>query len=83
MTAATCALCQQNRKCLAKEIDEMEYDICPKCWREFAQKLQGRGRIIERHNLVTLSPLDMRWLKPDEKPFPGRPPKVWLSERPN
>jgi hypothetical protein len=45
MTASTCALCGQNRECLAKEIDGMEYDICLECLRKLAEALKGKGRV--------------------------------------
>ncbi len=80
MTASVCALCDKDRECVTKEIEGREYNICPECWRNLAEILKGKGRLIERHSPVTLDPPDVPREEPAEKPFPGTPPKVWLSE---
>jgi hypothetical protein len=35
-----------------KGIEGKEYDICPECWNPLAQKLNGKGRPINRNRLV-------------------------------
>ncbi len=76
MGTLTCALCGQIRECLPKQIEEMEYDICPECWSELVRKLQGKGRTTKR-DIIIVSPPDVR-PEPDEKSLPGMPPKIWL-----
>ena len=39
-----CDLCGTAAKCLQKEIEGKEFDICECCWQPFAEKLAGKGR---------------------------------------
>ncbi len=39
-----CDLCGTAAKCLQKQIDGREFDICETCWRPLAEKLSGKGR---------------------------------------
>jgi hypothetical protein len=82
MTASVCGLCDQIRECIPREIDGQEYDICSECWDALAEKLRGKGRKPKLEVLIT-SPPDVPRHEPDEKPFPGVPPKVWLSDSHN
>jgi len=43
-------------ECLQKEIDGREFDLCDSCWRPFAEKLSGKGRMKE--NLEELVELE-------------------------
>ncbi len=42
-----CDLCGTTAKCLQKEIEGKEFDICERCWQQLAEKLTGKGRFIE------------------------------------
>ena len=44
-----CDLCGEPKKCLQKEIDGKEYDICSECWNRLAEQLKGKGRHGPRH----------------------------------
>jgi ribosome-binding protein aMBF1 (putative translation factor) len=39
-----CDLCGTTAKCIQKEIDGREFDICEPCWARLADKLAGKGR---------------------------------------
>ncbi len=82
MTALTCALCGRIQECIAKEINGQEYDICSGCWSSLAKRLKGKGRPAN-HRVAVVSRTDVPRHEPDEKPFPGEPPKVWLSDTSN
>jgi hypothetical protein len=32
-------------KCLQKQIEDLEFDICEACWKPLAEKLSGKGRV--------------------------------------
>lgn len=40
-----CDLCGMTARCLQKEIEEVEFDICETCWKPLAEKLSGKGRV--------------------------------------
>ena len=82
MSILDCALCGQTKDCLQKVIDGKEYDVCSDCWETISKQLQGKGRIIKR-DVVVIAPPDLRREREDERPFPGVPPKIWLSQKPN
>ncbi len=82
MTASMCALCDQVRECIAREIDGQEYNICSECWDALAEKLKGKER-RPKHEVLIISPPDVPRDEPDEEPFPGVPPKVWFSDTHN
>ena len=44
-----CDLCGMTAKCLQKEIEELEFDICEACWKPLAEKLSGKGRVKGAH----------------------------------
>jgi hypothetical protein len=73
----TCDLCGQAKDCLQKEIEGREYDICSECWKPFAQKLEGKGRV--KKDIVLLPPPREAQEREDEdaKPAPGELPKIW------
>jgi ribosome-binding protein aMBF1 (putative translation factor) len=78
-----CDLCGETMKCLQKEIDGKEFDICSECWNALAEKLKGKGRVKKGRETVLLPPPSVR---EDEKPkpLPGEPPTIWgVVERPN
>jgi len=72
-----CGLCGQARKCVPKEIEGAEYDICAECWKPLAEKLKGKGRIRKERETVFLPPLTKEPERPEPKPHPGEPPKIW------
>jgi ribosome-binding protein aMBF1 (putative translation factor) len=39
-----CDLCGKTAKCVQKEIEGKEFDVCEPCWTPFAEKLRGKGR---------------------------------------
>ncbi|HTS25749.1 MAG TPA: hypothetical protein VMH81_07735 [Bryobacteraceae bacterium] len=39
-----CDLCGATARCLQKEIEGKEFDICERCWHPLAEKLSGKGR---------------------------------------
>lgn len=39
-----CDVCGTIAKCLQKEIEGKEFDICEPCWRPIGDKLSGKGR---------------------------------------
>jgi hypothetical protein len=39
-----CDLCGTTAKCVQKEIDCREYDVCEPCWKGLVDKLAGKGR---------------------------------------
>jgi len=41
---ARCDLCGSTARCLQKEIEGKQFDICESCWRPLAEKLSGKGR---------------------------------------
>ena len=72
-----CDLCGQAKECKQREIDGKEYDICAECWKPFAEKLKGKGRMKKKEReTVLLPPLTTQPEKP-KKPLPGEPPKIW------
>jgi len=40
-----CDLCGTTSRCLQKEIEGKEFDICEPCWHTLADKLSGKGRV--------------------------------------
>jgi ribosome-binding protein aMBF1 (putative translation factor) len=81
MSAIPCSLCNRTLECVVREIDGMEYDICPECWNDLVRKLKGKGRPA-KHDIVIVSPPE-RKQEPEEEPPPGLPPKIWLSKSVN
>lgn len=71
-----CDLCGKSKDCLVKEIDGKEYDICSRCWKSLAQKLEGKGRAKDRE-IVFLPPPITEREDEDPKPPSGEPPKIW------
>jgi hypothetical protein len=72
-----CDLCGQAKECLQKEIEAKVYDICSECWNPLEAKLKGKGRIKKERESV-FSPPPLTEPEPqEEKPVPGRPPKIW------
>ena len=51
-----CDLCGQTKKCLQKEIEGKEYDICSECWTPLGEKLKSKGRTREDREIVFLPP---------------------------
>jgi len=39
-----CDLCGATARCVQKEIEGKEFDICERCWQPFAERLTGKGR---------------------------------------
>ena len=72
-----CDLCNQKKKCTAREIEGREYDICADCWRPLAEKLAGKGRLPKPE--VFLPPAIPSVPQPEQPsiPKPGEPPKIW------
>ena len=69
-----CDLCGQAKKCLEKEIDSKEFDICADCWRPIEEKLKGKGRVKGKRDTVFLPPSTAEPSEP--KTPPGMPPKI-------
>jgi len=44
-----CDLCGMTAKCLQKEIEDLEFDICETCWKSLSEKLSGKGRLKGGH----------------------------------
>ena len=74
----TCDLCGEAKNCLPKEIEGKEYDICSECWTLLAQKLKGKGRVMNRET-VFLPPSRMFKERKDDEPEPppGELPKIY------
>ena len=73
-----CDLCGEAKDCLQKEIAGKEYDICSECWNQLAQRLKGKGRVMNRETVFLPSPGAVKGRENDEpKPLPGEPPKIW------
>jgi len=81
----TCDLCGEAKDCLQKEIEGKEYDICSECWTPFAQKLRGKGRMMNRETVFLPAPRINKKREDEEPgPLPGEPPKIWGAvERPH
>ncbi|HEV2387376.1 MAG TPA: hypothetical protein VGS20_08985 [Candidatus Acidoferrales bacterium] len=77
-----CDLCGEIADCLSKRIDDREYDLCPRCWRELAEKLRGKGRPASDRELVLLPPRTIETEDEPEKPLPGGPPTI-KAKRPS
>jgi hypothetical protein len=77
-----CDLCGQARECKQRKVEAKEYDICADCWNALAEKLRGKGREIQEREMVFLPQLPKEPEKPEAKPVPGEPPKIWGSTRP-
>jgi len=71
-----CDLCGHAKECLQKEIEGKEYDICAECWNPIAEKLKGKGRTRKERETVFLPPVTEPE-RPETKPAPGEPPKIW------
>jgi len=72
-----CDLCGKVTRCLPKEIEGKQYEICSACWNPLAKKLKGKGRAIKEREMVFLPPLTVA-LEPREiKPLPGGPPTIY------
>jgi len=56
MIVYRCDLCGETMKCLQKEIDGKEYEICADCWNPLAEKLSGKGRVKKSRESVLLPP---------------------------
>jgi len=83
MIACRCDLCNRVKKCVLKEIDGLNYDICLECWARLEAKLNGKGktRARDRSN-VYLPPMKVDDRNDDgdqDSPFPGAPPRIWLA----
>ncbi len=78
MSATTCVLCDKIRECLTMEIDATEYDICQDCRDHLKERLKGKGRSIRRDVVILSQPREPAQL-PEVEPFPGLPPRIWLS----
>lgn len=74
-----CDLCGKEKDCVQKEIDGKEHDLCGDCWDPIAEKLKGKGRKIKERERVFLPHIETQPAKPDPKPTPGEPPKIWGS----
>jgi hypothetical protein len=72
-----CDLCGQAKECQQREIEGKEYDICSECWKPFAEKLKGKGRVKKERETVFLPPLTKEPERQEPKPLPGEPPKIW------
>lgn len=77
-----CDLCGQAKECQQKEIEGKEYDICAECWSSLAERLKGKGREKKDREMVFLPPLTKEPDRPEAKPAPGEPPKIWGGGRP-
>ena len=44
MIAYRCDLCNRVKKCVLKEIDGLNYDICLECWARLEAKLNGKEK---------------------------------------
>ncbi len=74
----TCDLCGETKKCLQKEVEGKEYDICSECWVALAERLKGKGRVKNRETVFLSPPRQIKEYEPAEpKPLPGEPPKIW------
>jgi len=74
-----CDLCGEVTRCLPKEIEGKQYEICSSCWNPLAKKLRGKGRLVEEREMVFLPPLTTAPEPKEIKPAPGEPPKIWSS----
>jgi len=72
-----CDLCGAEKECSTRAIEGKEYDICADCWNPLAAKLKGKGRAKKVRETVFLPPLVKEPEKPEPKPAPGEPPKIW------
>jgi hypothetical protein len=78
-----CDLCGRARKCLPREIEGKEYDICAECWKPLAGKLKGKGRTAQREReTVFLPPRTIEPAPQEPEPLPGGPPKIWSGGNP-
>ena len=71
-----CDLCGEQKKCVQKEIDGREFDLCTDCWRALEEKLRGKGRVKKTRETVFLPPQTGQEPKELETP-PGLPPKIF------
>lgn len=71
-----CDLCGEQKKCVQKEIDGREFDLCMDCWRGLEEKLRGKGRVRKTRETVLLPPQTAPESKELETP-PGLPPKIF------
>jgi len=60
-----------------RQIEGKEYDICSECWTPLGKKLKGKGRVMQERETVFLPPLTKEPERPEPKPMPGAPPKIW------
>jgi hypothetical protein len=85
MIAYRCDLCDRVKKCVLKEIESLNYDICLKCWARLEAKLKGKGKTRARNcSNVYLPPMKVNDRNDDsdqDRPFPGAPPRIWLASR--
>lgn len=72
-----CDLCGEQKKCVQREIDGREFDLCTDCWRALEEKLRGKGRVKKTRETVLLP--SQTAPEPEElKPLPpGLPPKIF------
>ena len=40
-----CDLCGKTAKCVQKQIEGLEFDICESCWKPLAEKLRRKGQV--------------------------------------
>lgn len=74
-----CDLCGKTNECFERQIEGKQYDICAECWDPLAAKLKGKGRVINRRDIVLLPSLSPQTEAPESKPDPEYPPKIWGS----
>jgi hypothetical protein len=72
-----CDLCGEPKDCRQRQIDSKEYDICSECWKPFAEKLKGKGRVKKERETVFLPPVTKAIEPQEAKPGPGEPPTIW------
>ncbi len=75
-----CDMCGETKKCLQKEIEGREYDICSVCWAPLAERLKGKGILKNRETVFLPPPRHVKEREDEEpKPLPGEPPKIWAE----
>jgi hypothetical protein len=76
-----CDLCGEVKRCLPREIEGKQYEICSACWNPLAKKLKGKGRVAKEREMVFLPPLIPAPAPKEFQPLPGEPPKIWAGGR--
>jgi hypothetical protein len=77
-----CDLCGESKRCLPREIEGREYEICSACWNLLAVRLLGKGRAKQEREMVILPPVTALPEPKEVKPMPGEPPKIWSGTPP-